>query len=233
MSEDNFDWINFFEENEIIMKEVPFGLPPVDKSTDKTIETSLATFKCDFSYPKEYTAFAKQIGAGTLGRCRIFTPGTNINSSDLRFHTLRLLNKFKNEDYKIIHKFPLDHLIVFGHDVKEDLWFAWRHSAKDPHAIYVFQEEDNSPPPMEIAEDFMEFIEEVALGTAMQDQGMKKLREPRYNPINGMEEEEEESDEEYLPPQKFVPLPNGPRGMMSISLPKPQNNNDNNESEQD
>ena len=95
--------------------------------------------------------------------------------------------------------------MIFGNDVKEDLWFAWRLDDPNPGSVYCFQEDPLSPPPRKVASDFVEFLEEVALGDAMKEMGLKKLRD------SDADRNDDDDDDDYVPPKEIRPLP-GRRG---------------------
>lgn len=141
-----------------------------------------------------------------------------MNALDLRFQTIRVKTIFTDPDFQVIHKFPLGKLIVFGLDVKEQMWYGWRHGHdKDPHAVYVFQDDERAPPPFRIADSFTEFLQEVAIGNRMIEENIKRLRDRRGDDIPSDYErfdDPESDDEEYTPPLAFIPFYRPTRGFL-------------------
>jgi hypothetical protein len=139
---------------------------------------------------------------------RIFTLTENVGPSDLRFHSARLLNKFKTFKKKI-HSFPLHELIIFGNDMEHDLWFGWKKSSKS-YEIYCVDENEEAPPPMKVCDNFVEFLEKVCIGKRMNELKVAYYFKPKKNDDGNDEESEEDDidDKEDLPPKVFTPFPN-------------------------
>jgi len=217
------DWKAFFEEQQIEAKPVPFGLPDLPKPTEEDVATTQTDFAdVSFTLPADYCSFSLAHGGGTLGRARIYVPsGKSITAADLRFHTFRLRDKFQQPDFRKPHSFPLEDLVAFASDRKEDMWFGWRttEGKHGPEAVYCYQEDEDAPPPRKVADTFTEFVQEVALGTAMAELGIRRQRPMRRHEAlsepDGLrpESDSEEEDEDYVPPRTWTPLP-GSRMMM-------------------
>ena len=151
---------------------------------------------------------------GVADVCSFVPSGRSIHAADLRFHTYRLRDKFLQEDFRKPHSFPLEQLVAFASDRKEDMWFGWRagEGKHGPEAVYCYQEDEDAPPPRKVADSFAQFVEEVALGTAMAELGIKRQRPMRRHealsePDGIRPEDESDEEEEYLPPKTFTPLP--------------------------
>lgn len=209
----------YFKKWNIQIKNIPFNLSPISKSTHEQFKIiSSVDFK-DFTFPTDYIQFCIEIGAGKLGRCRIFAPTSNMGPTDLRFHTFRLLSKFQEQKTKV-HQFPLHELIIFANDIEEDLWFGWRR--ENQNVIYVIDKRKDAPPPKKIADNFIEFLETVCLGNRMEKMKIKKYFEPPKEPKEGeenvisddddsddenSEKSNEPNDVENFPPKTFTPFP--------------------------
>lgn len=100
-------------------------------------------------------------------------------------------------------------LIVFANDFKEDLWFAWRQDQMNGEdcPIFCFQEDENCPPPTKVAENFLEFIQEVALGKRMQELDLRKTHFDSVGSEIPPTEHDDQEFEEYVPPKAFKPSP--------------------------
>ena len=140
-----------------------------------------------------------------------------MTSSDLRFHTFRLRDKFAQSEFIIAHSFPLQELIPFASDIIEDVWFGWKSSDVGENAgkIYCFHEHSECPPPVCISKSFSQFINEVALGNKLRAMGIRKWKENQDND-NYDDESDDESDEDddedgegnsKKPPLLFTPFP--------------------------
>lgn len=134
-----------------------------------------------------------------------------MSALDLRFQTYRLHSKFSDDQFQILHSFPMKNLIVFGLDVIEHMWFGWCHGVeKHKGKIFCFQEDTRGPPPTHVADDFMEFLEEVAIGNRMMEDQIERLLEPREEIPSDLDKfgdrGGDDGDEEYKPPQIFIPF---------------------------
>ena len=141
--------------------------------------------------------------------------GENISPLDLRFHTIRLKTKFEDEEFQILHSFPLKKMVVFGVDVIQHLWFGWCHGVeKHQGKIFAFQEDSRGPPATHVADNFMEFLEEVAIGDRMIEDEVERLLEPRNSipsDYDRFDREEDREQDDYHPPKTFVPFPGRPK----------------------
>ncbi len=125
-------------------------------------------------------------------------------------------------------------LVILGQDLEEDCWFAWNAAETDPNrieAIYCVDESgtflqfyshwiqtipidasvERSPPPLRIAKDFKDFLNNVCLGNRLRKLGFRKTpanpnRQSEFDLDNDAEEEDDDGEEE-LPQQIFKPFP--------------------------
>ena len=66
------EWEGFFEQRQIIIREVPFGLPALAKPSHADISIAQKDFESvPFDFPSDYKNFCTIIGGGTLGRVRM------------------------------------------------------------------------------------------------------------------------------------------------------------------
>ena len=131
---------------------------------------------------------------------------------DLRFQTYRLKSKFNDDEFQILHSFPMKNFIVFALDVLEHMWFGWVYGVeKHKGKIFCFQEDTRGPPPTHVADSFTEFLEEVAIGDRMVEDQIERLLEPREEIPSDLDRfgdnPDNESEEEYHPPRVFIPFP--------------------------
>lgn len=130
---------------------------------------------------------------------------------DLRFQTYRLHSKFDDEEFQILHSFPMKNLIAFGLDTMEHMWFGWCYGV-EKHAgkIFCFQEDTRGPPPTHVADSFMEFLEEIAIGNRMVEDEIERLIEPREEIPSDLDRFGDRDgnceEEEYRPPKIFIPF---------------------------
>eukprot|EP01129_Flabellula_baltica_P013660 TRINITY_DN638_c0_g1_i4.p1 TRINITY_DN638_c0_g1~~TRINITY_DN638_c0_g1_i4.p1 ORF type:complete len:139 (-),score=34.82 TRINITY_DN638_c0_g1_i4:64-480(-) len=134
--------------------------------------------------------------------------------ADLRAHHYRIHDKFRQEDFFVPHSFPLEDLVFFAQDLKEDFWFAWRVTEleqPDP-PIYLLDEVSRAPPPRCIAQSFEEFVFDVCLGDKIDRMGLKKFYDGVVLHEDSESDWSSDNDEETvfeLPPQVFKPFPGG------------------------
>ena len=63
----------FLEDNNIAIRDIPFGLAPANKSTPEDVEIVNKEFEeLEFTLPEDYTKFCIAHGGGTLGRTKMF-----------------------------------------------------------------------------------------------------------------------------------------------------------------
>jgi hypothetical protein len=102
--------------------------------------------------------------------------------------------------------------------VKEQMWYGWRHGHdKNPHAVYVFQDDERAPPPFKIADNFTEFLIEVAIGDRMKEEDIKRIRDRRDDIPSDYErfdDPESDDDDDYSPPLMFIPFSRPTRGFI-------------------
>mmetsp|Transcript_5027 Transcript_5027/g.15336 ORF Transcript_5027/g.15336 Transcript_5027/m.15336 type:complete len:424 (+) Transcript_5027:35-1306(+) len=195
-----------FTEMQVRRTTLPFGLPsmPPPQRSDVLAAKSDIEFVFMFQLPAAYVSYCIEIGHGTLGRCRVFAPCSELNPHDLRFHTYRLRDKFMSDSFVKTHKQRMDNYVVFANDVEENFWFGWRRGEPSDKQgfIYCIDESDEAPPPMRVARTFEEFITKVCLGNTLKKLGLKRF---------SLQEEEgassESDDEDENPPQVFKPFP--------------------------
>jgi len=210
---DENSWMNIFQELNVEMCKVPFSLKQVEKAEVNDIQECENEFGTTF--PRDYCAFCCEIGAGSLGRVRIYCPTRRVGLSDPRIQNGRLKNRFSNDDYSTVHSFPMDDLIVIGQDLSEDFWFGFRKSyllLEEPDfKVYCFDETSNAPPPRIVANNFTEFVKVVCLGPKISKLGIKKFNEEKLEDNAEEEWDSDESDDTvdplHLPPLKFIPFP--------------------------
>jgi len=198
------DWHTFFRCNNVEMKENPYGLGAIKKGS----EADLKDFEKDVNIPlpSDYCQFAMQIGPGTLSRCRIYCPTERIGFTDPRIHTGRLHDKFSQPEHTVAHNFDLKELIVFAQETVDNLWFGWKFSlaVQGDHSVYCFDEQPRAPPPRKVANNFLEFVNEVCFGPKLEKLGLKRFIE------NGQEQDKDEdnwSDTEDENPKQAIPEP--------------------------
>jgi len=65
---------NFFTDNNIEVRPVPFGLNASDKPTQEDVlATQEELSQVGFSLPQDYIDFCRIFGGGTLGRTKMYT----------------------------------------------------------------------------------------------------------------------------------------------------------------
>eukprot|EP00013_Stygamoeba_regulata_P011653 CAMPEP_0177682086 /NCGR_PEP_ID=MMETSP0447-20121125/31068_1 /TAXON_ID=0 /ORGANISM="Stygamoeba regulata, Strain BSH-02190019" /LENGTH=375 /DNA_ID=CAMNT_0019191559 /DNA_START=10 /DNA_END=1134 /DNA_ORIENTATION=+ len=168
-----------FTEMQVRRTTLPFGLPsmPPPQRSDVLAAKSDIEFVFMFQLPAAYVSYCIEIGHGTLGRCRVFAPCSELNPHDLRFHTYRLRDKFMSDSFVKTHKQRMDNYVVFANDVEENFWFGWRRGEPSDKQgfIYCIDESDEAPPPMRVARTFEEFITKVCLGNTLKKLGLKRF----------------------------------------------------------
>jgi len=139
-----------------------------------------------------------EIGPGLLGRCRIYGPtGSSSVLIDPRTQTGRLRNKFQQSDYKKVHSFDLNDLVVFAQETKMSLWFAWKanctSTSSSPlnYTIYCFDEQPCAPPPRKVSDNFTDFVLNVALGNVLEKLKLRKFS------ISETSDKNDEDDEDW------------------------------------
>eukprot|EP01094_Clydonella_sp_ATCC50884_P025826 TRINITY_DN6923_c1_g1_i3.p1 TRINITY_DN6923_c1_g1~~TRINITY_DN6923_c1_g1_i3.p1 ORF type:complete len:159 (+),score=44.66 TRINITY_DN6923_c1_g1_i3:432-908(+) len=147
-----------------------------------------------------------------------FGCGENVSPSDIRQHAYRLHDLFCSEDFKTAHRVPMHSLVVFAQDKQTDMWYGWRRmplewcSAEEwaggkSHRVFCFQEEANAPLPKLVARSFTHFVQEVALGTRVDELGVKKTRVELGDDDEVEDDEELDEEDYYHPPRVLQPLP--------------------------
>lgn len=129
-----------------------------------------------WSLDEDYLHFVKEMGPGTLARTvRIFSPlaSSDPSQANLQYHTNRLRNKFLtihgDEEQRgrlLVHRFPLDRLVVFGRLAQEPIWFAFGcMMQEDRYRTCVFalhETVEKTPPPMVVSRSgFVGFLRRV------------------------------------------------------------------------
>jgi hypothetical protein len=174
-------WAEWLSKKSIARKDNPFGLAAMEVPSCDDIQAALAELEhqTDGFYPcQEYCSFAAELGAATLGRCRVFVPSGTLGQHDLRMHAYRLRDKLrKSASIRKQSPFVLQHFLPFAQDTDEDFWFGWNTSELDDdkrHHIYCLDEADKAHPPVRVARSFADFVENVALGITIDMLGLEK-----------------------------------------------------------
>eukprot|EP00010_Vexillifera_abyssalis_P006099 CAMPEP_0201552224 /NCGR_PEP_ID=MMETSP0173_2-20130828/14564_1 /ASSEMBLY_ACC=CAM_ASM_000268 /TAXON_ID=218659 /ORGANISM="Vexillifera sp., Strain DIVA3 564/2" /LENGTH=618 /DNA_ID=CAMNT_0047962667 /DNA_START=8 /DNA_END=1861 /DNA_ORIENTATION=+ len=209
-------WQTFIEANNIEEKKNPFGMQSLPPPKIGEIEFALSDLYATTGYYPcdEYIRFAVELGACTLGRCRVFTPSASLQPHDIRMHAYRLQAKFSSDAYSNQHRFPMDQLVAFAQDTEEDLWFGWdARYAQDTEKrefIYCFDETPDADPPRLVAKTFKQFVQDVCLGYTMSKLALKKYKPNQQvssddDDVDGYWSGDSDGDDDQ--PGKLYPLP--------------------------
>ena len=203
------DWLAFFEVHNVQRRDPAFSLPSADKPTMKEVEESET--EIGFKFPQDYVNFCLEVGPGLLGSCHVVVPYYNYSSVDIRYHHLRHQQKFKCEEYKTRHKFPMLELVGFSVDKEEGFWFGWRKDLKDDQSVFCFDENDDQTPPLKVARDFSDFVRKFAFGNSLKRLGLKKQVHHEQDSEVSSDEDEGEDEQSFVPDYIFRPSPAPPR----------------------
>jgi len=131
--------------------------------------------------PLDYRSWCQQVGSGTLGHFRLFSPQPGHSLGDPRLHWGRLCDK----------------LVPIGQDTSDDLWLAWQLSrlVKGDASIFIWDEQPRAPPPRLLAASFLELVAThcFAPRQELQRLGLTRFQE-KVNPLGDKDPDDDWSD---------------------------------------
>lgn len=111
-------------------------------------------------------------------------------------HHMRVMRILSDEDFKPIHSFPLEQLVIFAQDALNDMWYAWRKDflADGNMTVFCLDEGVKAGPPVVVADDFDVFLVEVCMGDKVARMKLSKYRDG--DEVEGDEDSDWSSDDE-------------------------------------